>query len=85
MGLFRISMIGVTIISILSGFGVVNTPFSIWTSKKSYVSDHGYQVAEQAYQQMEKTLTDKRRLLEKNAKSNVMYSIIIIDDIFIML
>lgn len=65
MGIVRISILGITIISILSGFGVVNTPFNTWSSRKRKVSERDYVVAENAYKQTTKIIEEKRTTLEK--------------------
>lgn len=31
LGIFRVSVLGITLTSILSGFGVVHSPFMTWT------------------------------------------------------
>ncbi|OAD05901.1 hypothetical protein MUCCIDRAFT_138027, partial [Mucor lusitanicus CBS 277.49] len=63
--IIRISIIGITLISVLSGFGVVNTPFTTWSSYKRHVSEQDFKVAEHAYQQTEDMIQGKRVLLEK--------------------
>lgn len=55
---------GIAIISVLSGFGVVNTPFNTWSSRKRKVSERDYVVAENAYNQTLKMIEDKKRTLE---------------------
>lgn len=59
------SIVGITLISILSGFGVVNTPFHTWSSYKRKVSEQDYVVAEHAYRQTESIIKEKRALLER--------------------
>jgi hypothetical protein len=65
LGIIRISVIGITLISVLSGFGVVNTPFATWASYKRHVSEQDFKVAEHAYQQTEDMIQGKRVLLKK--------------------
>ncbi|CAO3649364.1 unnamed protein product [Mucor fragilis] len=65
LGIIRISVIGITLISVLSGFGVVNAPFTTWSSYKRHVSEQDFKVAEHAYQQTEDMIQGKRALLEK--------------------
>jgi len=50
---------------VLSGFGVVNTPFTTWSSYKRHVSEQDFKVAEHAYHQTEDMIQSKRVLLEK--------------------
>lgn len=64
LGIVRISVVGIAIISVLSGFGVVNTPFNTWSSRKRKVSERDYVVAENAYNQTLKMIEDKKRTLE---------------------
>lgn len=59
------SIVGITLISILSGFGVVNTPYHTWSSYKRKVSEQDYVVAEHAYRQTESIIKEKRALLER--------------------
>jgi hypothetical protein len=49
----------------LSGFGVVNTPFNTWSSRKRKVSERDYIVAENAYKQTAKMIQEKKVTLEK--------------------
>lgn len=70
LGIIRISVIGITLISVLSGFGVVNTPFTTWASYKRHVSEQDFKVAEHAYQQTEDMIQGKRVLLEKMQKQD---------------
>ncbi|KAI9356598.1 hypothetical protein BD770DRAFT_102947 [Pilaira anomala] len=65
LGIVRVSIIGITLISILSGFGVVNTPFNTWYSYKRKVSEQDYVVAEHAYRQTDSIIKEKRALLER--------------------
>lgn len=55
---------GIAIISVLSGFGVVNTPFNTWSSRKRKVSERDYVVAENAYNQTIKMIEEKKKTLE---------------------
>ncbi|KAI7868199.1 Abscisic acid G-protein coupled receptor-domain-containing protein [Mucor mucedo] len=68
LGIVRISIVGITLISILSGFGVVNTPFNTWSSFKRKVSEQDYTVAERAYKQTEAIIHEKKALLERMYK-----------------
>jgi rRNA processing protein Gar1 len=70
LGILRINIIGITLISILSGFGVVDTPFTAWSSHKRHVSERDFIVAERAYQQTVKMIEEKRSLLEKTQKQH---------------
>lgn len=64
----RISIVGITLISILSGFGVVNTPFNTWSSHKRHISEQDYNVAERAYNQTDTMIQEKKLLLERMQK-----------------
>lgn len=57
------SMIGVTVISILSGFGMANTPFMAWYQR--HVTEKDYRAAERAYTQTNKMVQDKKVTLDK--------------------
>ncbi|CAO3680681.1 unnamed protein product [Rhizopus stolonifer] len=57
------SMIGVTVISILSGFGMANTPFMAWYQQ--HVTEEDYRAAERAYTQTNKMVQDKKVTLDK--------------------
>jgi hypothetical protein len=69
LGLFRTGILGVSVISILSGFGVVNAPFTTWSNNKRSVSEKDYTVAEHAYQKTLNTVKEKKDLLDKMAQS----------------
>ncbi|KAI7897624.1 uncharacterized protein BX663DRAFT_527719 [Cokeromyces recurvatus] len=57
--------IGITLISILSGFGVVNKPWTILLAYKRHVSEHDYKIAEHVYHQTEKIIQERRELLNQ--------------------
>ncbi|KAG2236956.1 hypothetical protein INT48_002025 [Thamnidium elegans] len=65
LGIVRTSIIGITVISVLSGFGVINTPFNTWSSYKRKVSEQDYRVAERAYNQTDSIIKEKKALLQR--------------------
>lgn len=66
--IIRISIVGITVISILSGFGVVDTPFTIWSSYKRHVTEREFTAVEHAYKRIVKMIEEKRSLLENIQK-----------------
>ncbi|CEP11487.1 hypothetical protein [Parasitella parasitica] len=65
LGIIRVSIVGITVISILSGFGVVNAPFNTWALSRRHIKDQDLTVAEHAYHQTKEMIQEKRLLLEK--------------------
>ncbi|KAG1169181.1 hypothetical protein G6F70_008672 [Rhizopus microsporus] len=61
LSIIRTSMIGVTVISILSGFGMANAPLTVWYQR--HVSEHDYRIAERAYAQTNKMIAEKKMAL----------------------
>ncbi|CAO3612684.1 unnamed protein product [Cunninghamella blakesleeana] len=62
-GIFRVSVIGITITSILSGFGVVNTSYTTWLTYTQHVSESEYIVAQQAYENIISSIREKKSTL----------------------
>ncbi|ORE01136.1 hypothetical protein BCV72DRAFT_246167 [Rhizopus microsporus var. microsporus] len=56
-------MIGVTVISVLAGFGMANAPLTVWYQR--HVSEHDYRVAERAYAQTNKMIEEKKMALDR--------------------
>ncbi|KAI8390261.1 Abscisic acid G-protein coupled receptor-domain-containing protein [Blakeslea trispora] len=65
LGIIRVSVVGISLISILSGVGVVSTPYATWLSYKRNVSDQDYQTAKRTYQQTESMIQEKKGLLDQ--------------------
>lgn len=63
LSIIRTSMIGVTVISILSGFGMANAPLTVWHQR--HVSEHDYRIAERAYAQTNKMIEEKKMALDR--------------------
>lgn len=57
------SMVGVTVISILSGFGMANTPLTTWYQPD--VSEQDCGAAERALAQTDKMIQEKKAVLDK--------------------
>ncbi|KAL0080625.1 Abscisic acid G-protein coupled receptor-domain-containing protein [Phycomyces blakesleeanus] len=64
-GIFRVSIIGITLIAALSGFGVVNTPYTTWAAYTKQVSERDYSIAEHAYEQTKKMIQERSVQLKK--------------------
>ncbi|KAI9031022.1 Abscisic acid G-protein coupled receptor-domain-containing protein [Phycomyces nitens] len=64
-GIFRVSIIGITVIAALSGFGVVNTPYTTWTAYTKQVSERDYSIAEHAYDQTKKMIQERNAQLKR--------------------
>ncbi|KAI8384486.1 Abscisic acid G-protein coupled receptor-domain-containing protein [Radiomyces spectabilis] len=69
LGIFRVSTVGITIISLLSGFGVVNAPYSTFKIFARPVSERDYAVAERAYEQTMTVINDKKKALDNLQKA----------------
>ncbi|ORZ01096.1 Abscisic acid G-protein coupled receptor-domain-containing protein [Syncephalastrum racemosum] len=65
LAIFRIGTLGVTFISILSGFGVVNTPYTTLGIFRKPVTQTEYAMAQNAYEQTCTMIEDKRALLAR--------------------
>ncbi|KAJ8662405.1 hypothetical protein O0I10_002099 [Lichtheimia ornata] len=59
LAIFRVSIVGVTVTSVLSGIGVVNTPYNTLGMFKKPVSERDLRNAQQAYEQTQRMLQDK--------------------------
>ncbi|KAI8343298.1 Abscisic acid G-protein coupled receptor-domain-containing protein [Chlamydoabsidia padenii] len=65
LGILRVSVLGITLTSILSGFGVVNSPFMTWTVYTQHVSESEYTVAQQAFDNTLLTIQEKKAALDR--------------------
>ncbi|KAI9271494.1 Abscisic acid G-protein coupled receptor-domain-containing protein [Phascolomyces articulosus] len=63
--LFRVAVTGITLISILSGFGVVHTPYYNLSIFRKPVSERDYRYAQNAYEQTLTMIRDKKSLLSR--------------------
>lgn len=60
------SMVGVTVISILSGFGMAHTPLTTWYQPD--VSEQDCRAAERALAQTDKMIQEKKAVLERMSR-----------------
>ncbi|KAG1056349.1 hypothetical protein G6F46_006461 [Rhizopus delemar] len=65
-GVMRMSMVGVTVISILSGFGMAHTPLTTWYQPD--VSEQDCRAAERALAQTDKMIQEKKAVLERMSR-----------------
>ncbi|KAI7858421.1 Abscisic acid G-protein coupled receptor-domain-containing protein [Circinella umbellata] len=65
LSLFRVAVTGITLISILSGFGVVHTPYYNLGIFRKPVSERDYRYAQNAYEQTLSMIRDKKTLLSR--------------------
>ncbi|KAL1934152.1 hypothetical protein VTP01DRAFT_6334 [Rhizomucor pusillus] len=69
LSIFRVSIMGVTLISILSGFGVVNTPYTTLGYFQKPYTERDLQHAQHAYEQLVRMINDKKALIEQTIES----------------
>ncbi|ORX61859.1 hypothetical protein DM01DRAFT_53971 [Hesseltinella vesiculosa] len=62
-GIIRVGILGITLTSMLSGFGMVDTPFSTWKALTLRVKDADYRAAQLAYQRTLSTINKKKSIL----------------------
>ncbi|KAI8139575.1 Abscisic acid G-protein coupled receptor-domain-containing protein [Fennellomyces sp. T-0311] len=65
LSLFRVAITGITVISILSGFGVVHTPYYNLSIFRKPISERDYRHAQNAYEQTLNMIRDKKALLSR--------------------
>ncbi|KAI9323481.1 Abscisic acid G-protein coupled receptor-domain-containing protein [Dichotomocladium elegans] len=68
LAIFRVGTVGVTVISILSGIGVVNTPYNTFRVFQKSVSDRDLRYAQTAYDQTRDMIQAKKHALSRMTK-----------------
>ncbi|KAI9498155.1 Abscisic acid G-protein coupled receptor-domain-containing protein [Zychaea mexicana] len=65
LSLFRVAITGITLISVLSGFGVIHTPYYNLSIFRKPVSERDYRFAQNAYEQTMSMIRDKKSQLSR--------------------